>query len=84
MVIWLVPNYIFFASGLLLDLMNELIGWSYGLISKRVNKRLGSKQPSRSQQDKSHADIQTAVPSAKKEHKEANMNFEKTTCEVNA
>ncbi|KAL0684821.1 hypothetical protein Bca4012_051669 [Brassica carinata] len=26
----------------------------------RVNKRLGSKQPSRSQQDKSHADIQTA------------------------
>ncbi|CAH8384583.1 unnamed protein product [Eruca vesicaria subsp. sativa] len=56
-----------FASALLLDLKKELSDYN---------------ESSNSLQEKSHADIQTAVASAKKELEEVNVNIEKAASEV--
>ncbi|KAL0872680.1 hypothetical protein Bca101_022385 [Brassica carinata] len=56
-----------FASALLLDLKKELADYN---------------ESSNSLQEKSHADIQTAVASAKKELEEVNANIEKAASEV--
>ncbi|KAF8097065.1 hypothetical protein N665_0296s0046 [Sinapis alba] len=56
-----------FASALLLDLKKELEDYN---------------ESSNSLQEKSHADIQTAVASAKKELEEVNANIEKATSEA--
>lgn len=71
------------ASALLLDLKAELASYMESKLQQETDEELSSKAKTEDSNEKTHADLQEAVASAKKELEEVKLNIEKATEEVN-
>lgn len=71
------------ASALLLDLKAELASYMESKLQQETHEELSSKAKTEDSNEKTHADLQEAVASAKKELEEVKLNIEKATEEVN-
>lgn len=71
------------ASALLLNLKAELASYMESKLQQETDEELSSKAKTEDSNEKTHADLQEAVASAKKELEEVKLNIEKATEEVN-
>ncbi|XP_030537864.2 protein WEAK CHLOROPLAST MOVEMENT UNDER BLUE LIGHT 1-like isoform X3 [Rhodamnia argentea] len=71
------------ASALLLDLKAELASYMELKMQQETDEELSLKGETEDSKEKTHADLQEAVSSAKKELEEVKLNIEKATEEVN-